>query len=90
MTVDEIAAVRTTFRSRVDETETSLSRNSDEDSISFRGRCEDVWMAAQGPYSEFALNLPQVRGQTGGYDISIIIYLYNISINCTSIDNYSF
>jgi hypothetical protein len=63
MTADEIAAIRTTFRTRVDETEALLSRNPGEDMIAFRGRAEDVWMASQGPYSEFALNLPQVRAQ---------------------------
>lgn len=76
MTVDEIAAIRTTFRSQVNEAETFISRNTDEDLISFRGRLEDAWMARQGPFSEFSSNLPQIRGHTaGGYCASYILTL---------------
>ena len=58
LSVDDVAAIRTNFRNQVDELAASVARLPREDPLVFRGRVEDSWIASQGPYSEFSLNLP--------------------------------
>lgn len=58
LNVDEVAAIRSSFRESIDELAVSIVPLEGEDPIHYRGRVEDEWMASQGQMSEFALNLP--------------------------------
>jgi hypothetical protein len=59
MNANEVAAVRTSFRSEVDEYARHQEQTRSETSEDFRFRMEDEWQARQGPASEFVVNLSQ-------------------------------
>jgi len=65
LTVNEVAALRTYFRPSIDSFasahESDLNMGAPlpgESQVDFRARIESAWMTAQGPMSEFYLNLP--------------------------------
>lgn len=66
MTHEEVAALRATFQSNIQEfsSRSQLHRTEGESEISFRLRVEDDWIAAQGRLSEFAFNLPIANHQS--------------------------
>jgi hypothetical protein len=61
MSADEVQAIRATFRPSIDEhaAQQGAEREESETSTAYRFRLEELWMEAQGPHSEFMLNLPQ-------------------------------
>lgn len=72
LTVNEVAALRTYFRPSIDAFATSRANDPTlnigsplpgESQVDFRARIETAWMSAQGPLSEFSLNLPPTYRQ---------------------------
>lgn len=63
LSIDETAALRSSFNPQINEFITSGGHQpaEGEDSTSFRFRMEEEWIAAQGARSEFSLNLPSDR-----------------------------
>lgn len=59
LTIDEAAALRSSFSSQVEEYMQQNPPRSAEDPVAYRYRMEEEWMAQQGPQSEFSLNLPR-------------------------------
>ena len=57
LNVDEVAAIRTSFRPDVDALAERRDRNDNEAAESYRFRMEEEWMSMQGPNSEYAQNL---------------------------------
>lgn len=58
LSIDEVASLRSYFHEDiVDYARENLDRERDETAVDFIYRCEGEWMAAQGPGSEFRLNL---------------------------------
>ena len=55
MSIDQVAAIRATFRPSVDEMAESVEREEGESDMTYRLRVEDIWMQAQPPNSEFGL-----------------------------------
>lgn len=61
LTIDEVAAIRSYFRTNIDEyasRDDRLQIREGESNINHRARIEEAWMNAQPPNSEFILNLP--------------------------------
>lgn len=63
LSIDEAAALRSSFNSQVDAfiEEGSSMPNDGEDRTAFRYRMEEEWIAAQDARSEFSMNLPNDR-----------------------------
>lgn len=58
LSIDEVASLRSYFHEDIVEyARENLERERDETAVDFIYRCEGEWMAAQGPGSEFRLNL---------------------------------
>jgi len=61
LSVDEVAAIRSYFRTSIDEyasRDDRLQIREGENNVAYRARIEEAWMNAQPPHSEFILNLP--------------------------------
>ena len=61
LSVDEVAAIRSYFRTSIDEyasRDERLQIREGENNVAYRARIEEAWMNAQPPHSEFILNLP--------------------------------
>mmetsp|Transcript_13088 Transcript_13088/g.21422 ORF Transcript_13088/g.21422 Transcript_13088/m.21422 type:complete len:299 (+) Transcript_13088:132-1028(+) len=63
LSIDETAALRSSFNSQVDAfiEERSSAPSDGEDRTAFRFRMEEEWIASQGARSEFTMNLPTDR-----------------------------
>jgi hypothetical protein len=59
LTLDEAAALRSSFQLQVDEFAEGCPQRAGEDPHLYRFRLEELWMQQQGPTSEFTLNLPR-------------------------------
>lgn len=58
LSIDEVASVRSSFHESIAEyTDNHMERARNETDVEYNYRCESEWMAAQGPNSEFRLNL---------------------------------
>ena len=61
LSVDEVAAIRSYFRTSIDEyasRDERLQIREGENNVAYRARIEEAWMNVQPPHSEFILNLP--------------------------------
>ena len=71
LTIDEVAAIRSYFRSNIDDyasRDERLQIREGESNINHRARIEEAWMTAQPPNSEFILNLPLTSHRRLGFD----------------------
>jgi hypothetical protein len=59
LTLDEAAALRSSFQLQIDEFADGIPQHAGEDPHLYRFRLEELWMQQQGPTSEFILNLPR-------------------------------
>jgi hypothetical protein len=57
ISIDQVAAIRATFRPYVDEMMGEVEREEGESDMLHRLRVEEEWMAVQPPNSEFAMNI---------------------------------
>lgn len=58
LSIDEVASLRSYFHEDiVEHARDEVDRERDETDVDYNYRCESEWMAAQGPNSEFRLNL---------------------------------
>lgn len=69
LTIDETAALRSSFQQQIDEYSESHPRQANEDENTYRYRIEESWMRDQGPTSEFRLNLPRSRTSPSGFTV---------------------
>jgi hypothetical protein len=60
ISIDEVTAVRLSFRDSIDDMEDSVPMLPEEDPREYRLRLEEAWMANQGSNSEFSANFPNL------------------------------
>jgi hypothetical protein len=71
LTIDETAALRSSFQQQIEEFSQGHPRRADEDENAYRYRIEELWMREQGPNSEFTLNLPRSRTNFSSMGLSV-------------------
>lgn len=71
LTIDETAALRSSFQSQIEEFSQGYPQRADEDEHSYRYRIEENWMREQGPTSEFRLNLPRSTSNSSNFNVSL-------------------
>jgi hypothetical protein len=72
LTIDEAAAMRTSFLPQIEEYITTHPPNDGENNTAYRYRMEEEWIALQGPTSEYYINLPRnVNSNSNALNINI-------------------
>lgn len=91
LTLDEAAALRSSFQVQVDEFAEGYPQRPGEDEHAYRFRIEDLWMQNQGPSSEFTLNLPRssrlTRPGGRGFSLPTLSTLRAITENSLTADD---
>lgn len=91
LSLDETAALRSSFQSQVDELSATHPQRADEDEHSYRFRLEELWISQQGPTSEFTLNLPRSsttsRASTRVFNLPSISSLRSIAESSLNTDD---
>jgi hypothetical protein len=91
LTLDEAAALRSSFQQQVDEFAEGHIQRPGEDEHAYRFRIEELWIQNQGPTSEFTLNLPRSSRSTlsGGFSIPSISTLRTFAESSLTSDDLS-